>query len=171
MRVEDAFFWVVQASFILGGTAIIIAAMWRRLKIVEMEHRERMAMIERGMMPGLTAADPLARSMHYGPHAAFHDRSTQTARRRMLSGGIAVTGFGLALMVLIGIAAESSEAALGVGGAIMVIGLSFVVIALVQGERPQQPLSGPPPYNAAPPFTVPPASPSPFAPRPPDKES
>ncbi len=156
---------------IITGTILILMAMWRRMKFREMHHRERMAMIERGMMP---PAESHPTSPSFQPQ--FHDHRSVTGRR-MLSGGIAVIGLGLGLMVLIGVAGEAPEVAFGLGGSIIVVGLAFVVIALVQGERPQQPGSGPPSFMAAPsvppssPFTPRPPSPPGPAPRPPDRES
>ena len=44
---------------IVAGVALMIAAMHNRRKIREMEHRERLAMIERGVVPA-PESDPAA---------------------------------------------------------------------------------------------------------------
>jgi hypothetical protein len=155
MRGNDAMFWFSWVVMIVGGIVIILMAMLRRQKIIEMAHRERMAMIERGMVPPIT---------HHGPVAlvpgGLHDRDT---RSRMLSGGIVVIAFGLGLMMIIGIAGDSPESAVGIGGAIAILGAAFVVIAMVQRNQPAPPLPPPsspfppPPYGS--PHTPPPGVP------------
>lgn len=134
---------LVAVLMLVLGTFIILMAMWRRMKYREMHHRERMAMIERGLAPPAEAdpSSPLAQ-------LRLHEQHRTVTGRRMLSGGIAIIGFGLGLIVLIGIAGQSPETAMGLGGAITVLGLAFVVIALVQGERPQPPHAFPPPPSS-----------------------
>ncbi len=149
---EEAVITLLIGSLtIVTGTILILMAMWRRMKFREMYHRERMAMIERGMVPPPDMSDPLV---------WLAERKTGTiARSRMLSGGIMVIGFGLGLMLLMGIAGDAPTSAVGVGGAIVILGFSLVVIAFVQGERPERP-----------PTFLPPSPPG-SAPTPPDRES
>lgn len=125
------------AVFSLGmflGVFIIFLGLRQRSQQLEMHHRERMAMIERGQIP---LNEP---SMHY------HDKrpSVSGAARssRSMSIGIIVVGLGLALMVIIGIAAETPEVGVGVGGAIAIIGGAFIALSMV--ARPQAP---PPPSD------------------------
>ena len=128
MRDGDVAFWSLAMVMIIGGVVIILAAMLRRQKILEMAHRERMAMIERGLGPAMP--NPL------GPAAPWEPGPTSASavRSRLLSGGIAVIGFGAALTVLIGIAAGELAIAIGIGGAVAILGASFVVIALVRAR-------------------------------------
>ncbi len=109
------------------GVFIIYMGLKQRSQQLEMQHRERMAMIERGQIP-------LSDS-----HSGFHDRrpmvSGATRSSRSLSVGIMVVGLGLALMTIISIASESPEVGIGVGGAIAIIGGAFIAISLV--VRPQ----------------------------------
>ncbi len=44
---------IVSALVFLSGLAVIWMAMQSRRQIREMEHRERLAMIERGLVPGI----------------------------------------------------------------------------------------------------------------------
>jgi uncharacterized protein DUF6249 len=109
---------LIFGLIVLGGVAIIIAGMRHRARILEMAHRERLAMIERGLTPpaDLTSAyqaRPAARS------------------NRLLSFGIVIVGLGLGLAMLIGFASREPEIAVGVGGAIVVLGAAFIVTALV----------------------------------------
>ena len=125
------------AVFSLGmflGVFIIYLGLRQRSQQLEMHHRERMAMIERGQIP----LDQ--------PSMQYHDRrpavSGAARSSRSMSIGIIVVGLGLALMIIIGIAAESPEVGVGVGGAIAIIGAAFIALSLVR--RPQVP---PPPSD------------------------
>ena len=109
---------IVFSLIILGGVVVIVAGMRNRARILEMAHRERLAMIERGLTPagelgGAYLERPAARSS------------------RMLSLGIVIVGLGLGLALLIGFASRETEIAVGVGGAVVVIGGAFIVTALV----------------------------------------
>lgn len=127
------------AVFSLGmflGVFIIFLGLRQRSQQLEMHHRERMAMIEKGQIP---LEEP---SLHY------HDKrpvvSGAARSSRSMSIGIVVVGIGLALMVIIGIAADNPEIGVGVGGAIAIVGGAFIALSLV--ARPQ----GPPPSDDRP---------------------
>jgi hypothetical protein len=107
----DAAFALMFAVFMFSGVFLIFTAMRQRSEMLERMHRERMAMIERGHVPPV---EPVRRM------------ST-----RALSMGILVVGLGLALTMLVGIAGGSPEAGVGVGGAIVILGLAFIVRSLV----------------------------------------
>jgi hypothetical protein len=114
------------AVFVVGmfcGVFIIFMGLRQRSQQLEMHHRERMAMIERGQIP------------LNEPSAHFHDRPATNpgaARSsRSLSIGIIVVGLGFALMTIIGVAAESPEVGIGVGGAIAILGGAFIAHAMV----------------------------------------
>lgn len=110
----------------LSGVFIIFLAMRQHSESRERQHRERMAMIERGHIP---QGEPKGR-----------DRGSS----RSLSLGIIVVGLGLALMTIISIAGGSPDAGIGIGGAIVIIGGAFIVRSLV--IRPETPAAqGPPP--------------------------
>ena len=118
------------AVFVVGmfcGVFIIFMGLRQRSQQLEMHHRERMAMIERGQIP---LNEP---AMHY------HDKSapnTPVGRSsRSLSVGIIVVGLGLALMTIISVASEAPEVGIGVGGAVAILGAAFIVRAMV--VRPQ----------------------------------
>ena len=109
--------------FIVGmfaGVFIIFLGLRQRSQQLEMHHRERMAMIERGQIPlpepEVTAVRRVA---SVGPSS------------RSLSVGIIVVGLGLALMTIISIAGESPDVGIGVGGAIAILGGAFIVRSLL----------------------------------------
>ena len=120
------------AVFVVGmfcGVFIIFMGLRQRSQQLEMHHRERMAMIERGQIP---LDEPALQYHDKRPKVSGAARSS-----RSMSIGIIVVGIGLALMIIIGIAAESPEVGVGVGGAIAIIGAAFIALSLV--ARPQVP--------------------------------
>jgi hypothetical protein len=124
---------------IFAGVFVIFLAMRQRALILEMQHRERMAMIERGQVPP-PAALPGVHGVRGGPAASS----------RAMSLGIIVVGLGFALMTIIAVAAETPGVGVGVGGAIVILGASFIIRSLVVKRSPPPPAvppveSGPPP--------------------------
>jgi hypothetical protein len=130
MQIDELF----APMFVLGifaGVFVIFLAMRQRSEVLQMRHRERMAMIERGHVPA--EPSPLA-----GGRA-------DAATSRSMSAGIMVVGLGLALMTIISIAAESPGVGIGVGGAVAILGGSFIVRSLiVKRDPPPVPSAGPP---------------------------
>ena len=118
------------AVFVLGmfcGVFIIFMGLRQRSQQLEMAHRERMAMIERGQIP------------LNEPSTFLHERPSMVSgaarSSRSLSIGIIVIGLGLALMTIISVAGESPEVGIGVGGAIAILGGAFVARAVIM--RPE----------------------------------
>jgi hypothetical protein len=128
MEVE-ALFALVFTLGMFAGVFIIYMGLRQRSLQLEMQHKERMAMIERGQVP---LSDP--------DHA--HRRSG-TAGARSLSIGIVVVGLGLALMTLISVAGESPEIGIGVGGAVAILGAAFIVRNVVVPSGSSVPPSDP----------------------------
>jgi hypothetical protein len=121
--------------FILGmfmGVLIIYLGLRQRSEQLQMLHRERMAMIEKGQIP-----------LNDGV-GAYEGRRRAAAlpSSRSLSLGIIIVGLGLALMTIIGVAGESPEVGIGVGGAIAIIGASFIVRSVMVRPTPGEPQGG-----------------------------
>jgi hypothetical protein len=125
MQPEELFAMVFVIAMFLG-VFIIFLGLRQRSQQLEMRHRERMAMIERGQIP---LSDPSG-----GPVAR---RMPQARSSRSLSAGIITVGLGLAMMTIISIAGESPEVGVGVGGAIAVLGSAFIVRSLVARSETQ----------------------------------
>jgi peptidoglycan/LPS O-acetylase OafA/YrhL len=121
----DVLLAILFIAAMLSGVFIIFLAMRQHSEVMERQHRERMAMIERGHIPQAEAKG--------------RDRGSS----RSLSLGIIVVGLGLALMTIISVAGGSPDAGIGVGGAIVIIGAAFIVRSLV--VRPDAPAAQPPP--------------------------
>jgi hypothetical protein len=103
------------------GVFIIFLGLRQRSLQLEMRHRERMAMIERGQIP-------LTEPPSGGPPSR---RMPPAQSSRSLSAGIITVGLGLALMTIISVAGESPEVGIGVGGSVAVLGAAFIVRSLV----------------------------------------
>ena len=119
MQTEELFA-VVFIFGLFAGVFIIFLGLRQRSQQLEMHHRERMAMIERGQIP-LTDPEVLhvRRVVNVGPSS------------RSLSVGIIVVGLGMALATIISIAGESPEIGIGVGGAIAILGAAFIVRSII----------------------------------------
>lgn len=151
MRPEELFSAVVMAGLV-SGVLIIVLALRYRARAMEMLHRERLAMIERGLVPP-PEVNPA--------HAAWRGeapRAGDGASARSLTAGIVIIALGFAFMTLIGIAANAPDVAVGLGGAVTIIGASLVVISLVRRQLSPGPPAGPthlaPPPEPRPPVRV-----------------
>ena len=113
-----------------AGMFVIFLAMKQRSESLEREHRERMAMIERGHVPAAPAPERRG-----GPPTLS------------MSLGIIIVGLGLALMTIISIAAGQVGVGVGVGGAIVIVGAAFIVRSLIvrPAESSFTPAVPPPP--------------------------
>lgn len=118
MQPEELFATVFVIAMFCG-VFIIFMGLRQRSQQMEMRHRERMAMIERGQVP-------LDRSP-----AALRGVSSAPASSRWLSVGIIIIGLGLSLMMIISVAGGAPEVGIGLGGAIAIVGAAFVVRSLV----------------------------------------
>jgi hypothetical protein len=135
---EEEVILVIFAMMIFAGIAVLWMAMQSRRRFREMEHRERLAMIERGLVPS-PESDPLAfeRSLP-------SSRTGSPVSARLRSAGVILIGFGLALTTLIWFAAEAPRIALGIGGAFAMIGLAFIANAMLTAQQDMS-YSMPPP--------------------------
>ena len=115
---------IFLALTILGGVVLMMAAMSNRRKIREMEHRERLAMIERGVMPS-PESNPAAFEAAAGFTEPLPDTSSSVHRYR--TAGVLLIGLGLGLMFLIGVAANSESVGLGIGGAWVSLGVACLI--------------------------------------------
>ena len=99
-------------------------------RVRELEIRERIAMIERGLVPP-PEVDPRGfdRAMH-----RLERREVRSGAGRHRRAGVTVMGVGFGLMVLIAFAGGDSGTAIGVGGFLAVIGLAFFINSLIDNQ-------------------------------------
>ena len=123
------------AIFVIGmflGVFIIYMGLRQRSEQLQMMHRERMAMIERGQIP-----------LNEPSFQEGRRRTGSGASSRSLSVGIIVVGLGLALMTIISVAAEAPEVGIGVGGAIAILGGAFIARSIIVRPSQQDPTRPP----------------------------
>jgi hypothetical protein len=133
-------FWpiLIPIVAIVGAFTYSIVRAIANARVRELEVRERIAMIERGLVPP-PEKDPTGfdRAMSRYDRYRSDDDGMLLGRRspgRYRTAGVTLIGVGLGLMILIGVAGENMSSAIGVGGFLVVIGLAFVVNSLI-GER------------------------------------
>jgi hypothetical protein len=117
---------------IIGAFATAIVNSIQRARIRELEIRERIAMIEKGLVPP-PEVDPRGfdRAMHIYDRVSIRSNAASRHRRA----GIVLIGVGLGMMVLIGFSGAPDEG-FGVGGFLAVLGLAFLINSLFELRHP-----------------------------------
>jgi hypothetical protein len=129
-------FWV-PVTAIIGAFVYVIIQTVARARLRELEIRERIAMIERGLVPP-PEVDP--RGFDHAMHRLDRQQFRSGAARHRRA-GVTLIGVGFGLMVLIGFTAGDSGIAIGVGGFLAVIGLAFFVNSMID-NWPEMPSGG-----------------------------
>jgi hypothetical protein len=152
---EYAWAFLIPIVAILAGCAMAIARTMATARVRELEIRERIALIERGLVPS-PEVDPSGfdRAMARFDRSHADLRYGQTKHRRA---GVTIMGVGLGLMILISLAAGEPRTGLGVGGFLVVLGVAFFINSMFEeAPRPGDsfPPSAPPPPSSSPPPSV-----------------
>ena len=139
------FGWIflIPIIAVIGGMINGIVATSAKARVRELEIRERIAMIERGLVPS-PETDPKGFEQRMQTLRVFHDHSPA---HRFRTGGIVVISVGFGLMTLLWFVGVEREA-LGVGGFLVILGLGLLVNSLFPGPGhlpppPSQPPSPP----------------------------
>jgi Domain of unknown function (DUF6249) len=139
--------WVflIPVIAIIGGITVAIVSTIMRSRLRELEIRERIAMIERGLVPP-PEKDPQgfdrAMNRYDAQVRAYGEEWQGRSPGRYRSAGITMMGIGLGLMLMITFAGNDPNAGIGVGGFIAVIGLAFFINSLFTSRY--QPVVRPP---------------------------
>ena len=143
--------FLIPIVAIVAGLFVAFTSIVTRGKVRELEIRERIAMIERGMVPA-PEVDPngFERRMH-----AVERVQHGNAAPRFRAGGIMVMSVGFGLMMMLWFVGAEREG-VGIGGFLVIIGFGLFVNSLFSYY--QQPTIAPPPYRQEPP-NAPPAGP------------
>ncbi len=125
---------------IIGAFTYAIVQSMHRARVRELEVRERIAMIEKGLVPP-PEVDPRG----FDRAMTRYDRvqwTTTAARHRRA--GITLIGVGVGLMVLIGFSGSPDEG-LAIGGCLCVLGVAFLVNSMfeLRQQPPVPPVNGP----------------------------
>lgn len=141
---EAQVFLTLSFLVVLAGVLVIVLGLRHRLKILEMTHRERLAIIDKGLLP------PPDR----GPAALFHALGSKgnrpLATDRRLSFGIGMVGWGVGIAALFSFAFQVPGVGLGFGGAFAAVGFAMIVAAMVTRDE-RSPASSSPPIPVPPP--------------------
>ena len=145
--------FVVAIVAIIGSFTYSIVRSLANARVRELEVRERIAMIERGLVPP-PEKDPEGFDRAMSRHSRYRDdddddwdwRARRRSPGRFRSAGVMLVGVGFGLMVLIGVTGGSGaqDAAVGVGGFLVVIGLAFFVNSWLSRYDPAPPRSSGP---------------------------
>ena len=121
---------------VLGLLILAALAMRRKGQNAAMAHRERLAMIERGLVPPPELSE-VERTMKAMAGSADHPlpELTRTPHDRFRSMGVITIGIGFSLMLIIGVAGGSPRSGIGTGGAIAILGVAMVVNAYLDRGR------------------------------------
>jgi len=152
--------FLIPLTAILGGFVFLIVRTMARTRMRELEIRERIAMIERGMVPP-PEVDPKGfdRAMLMHEYVVARRTPAQFRHRRA---GITLMGVGFGLMVLIAFTGDV-QAGVGVGGFLVILGFAFFINSLFEGPQNQLPSPGypaSPPSPLSSPLPAPPATPA-----------
>jgi len=130
---DSAFFspFMIPIVAIVGGITVAIVNSINRSRIRELEIRERIAMIEKGMVPA-PESDPngFERKM-----ASVERMQYRTHGNRYRSGGVMVMSVGFGLMLMLWFVGAEREG-IGVGGFIVMIGLGLLVNGFLTSSSP-----------------------------------
>jgi hypothetical protein len=119
----------IVALVILSGVGLMVAAMMNRRRFRELEHQERLAMIDRGLLPS-PESDPA------GFDAGTRLGSTAPdSGIRYRTAGVLMMGFGLGLLVLLTFTAGQFGVGLGVGGGWAILGAASLFNYFLMSKR------------------------------------
>jgi hypothetical protein len=131
---------------IVGGFTVAIASIMAKSRVRELQIRERIAMIEKGLVPA-PEVDPAGfdRAMGRYDRRGWPGYSAAGRHRRA---GIILIGVGIGMTLLIGLPKGSFRQGLGVGGFLAILGFAFLISSLFDHTdriTPSDPASPPSP--------------------------
>jgi uncharacterized protein DUF6249 len=136
---EFHFAWpfLIPIIAIIGAFSYAIVQTLSRARVRELEVRERIAMIERGLVPP-PEVDP--RGFDRAMNRYERDRERSPGRHRRA--GVTLMGVGFGLMLLIGVAGGNMSSGIGVGGFLVIMGLAFFINSRFEHQSDAYPSSG-----------------------------
>jgi hypothetical protein len=156
------FIWIPIVA-IVGGITLAIVKSVSMARVRELEVRERIAMIEKGLIPppesnprGFERAMEVVDRLDRRYDDDWYDRyARRRSPERHRTAGITLMGVGFGVMFMLVVAAGEPQRAIGVGGFLVILGIAFLVNGLIE-RRPQRHTwdkgpGGIPPTGSAPP--------------------
>ena len=146
--------FLIPITAIIGVFVYIVVRTLARARVRELEIRERIAMIERGLVPP-PEVDPRGfdRAM-----SRMERREYRYGSGRHRRAGVTLMGVGFGLMVLIAFTSNETSVAIGVGGFLVVIGIAFFINSLMENPV-ESPYASPRSFGTPTSAPAPPAEP------------
>ena len=120
--------------FLAGGFLLAIISFIFRQRLRELAIKERIAMIEKGLVPS-PEIDPAKFETLVGLRRPMNAKA-----ERYRSAGVIIMGLGVAMIFLLTFAAGVPRTAFGVGGGLAVLGLAaFINGSMQAGDEPPHP--------------------------------
>lgn len=124
--------FLIPIVAIIGGISVAIASIISKGKLRELQIRERIALIEKGLVPP-PEVDPAG----FDRAMSRHERSTGSGhgmKPALRRAGIMLMSVGLGLVLLISVAGSSVRTGVGVGGFLVIVGFAFLVNSLLESH-------------------------------------
>jgi hypothetical protein len=137
--------FLIPIVAIIGAFTYAVVQTLARARVRELEVRERIAMIERGLVPP-PEVDPRGFDRAMDRYERYRERSPGRHRRA----GVTLMGVGFGLMLLIGVAGDSMSSGIGVGGFLVIMGFAFFINGLFDNRRDDYPSTRPGPAGPLP---------------------
>src|SRR5215210_926314 len=122
--------FMIPIVAIIGSFTYAIVQTLARARVRELEVRERIAMIERGLVPP-PEVDPRGFDRAMDRYERHRERSPGRHRRA----GVTLIGVGFGLMLLIGVAGGNLSSGIGIGGFLVIMGVAFFVNSLFEARH------------------------------------
>jgi hypothetical protein len=136
--------FLIPIVAIIGAFTYAVVQTLARARVRELEVRERIAMIERGLVPP-PEVDPRGFDRAMDRYDRYRDRDRSPGRHRRA--GVTLMGVGFGLMLLIGVAGDSMSSGIGVGGFLVIMGLAFFINGMFETRRDDYPPASPRPNS------------------------
>jgi hypothetical protein len=114
---------MIPITAIIGAFVFIIVKTLVKARVRELEIKERIAMIERGLVPA-PEVDPRGFDRAISRIERRESRRGSGRHRRV---GVTLIGVGFGLMLLIGVGGSSLAEGIGVGGFLVIMGVAYVI--------------------------------------------
>ena len=128
---------VLPIVAIVGWVIVAVVNSMARARVREMEVRERIAMIERGLVPA-PEADPngFDRAMDRYDRLRRFDQYRYRTHGRYRRAGITLMGLGFGFMFMLGFLTGEPRIGLGIGGFLAILGGAFFLNSLFESDPP-----------------------------------
>jgi K+-transporting ATPase A subunit len=149
---DDILVAIVVLSTMFCAVGLVLYAARGRQRLRELAMRERIALIEKGLVPP-PEMDPgrfEAQTRLIVAAQALAQRPGGSKAARYRSAGVIVMGLGCALLMLLTFAGGVPDVGLGLGGGFAILGLAIFVNGMLVGHDPA-PHIMPPPHQPLPP--------------------